>query len=275
MRKLILPLTVAICGVVPALAQNKPTEARIKIVKEVNGQTTVIDTVITGGTPEEVHVIIQKLNPGMPPPPPPMPPADGSKRTQFIEIEDSRTELPPPPMPPLGAPGDQMIMIRREGPGAPPMNEKLKQVLADPQIQQRLKELNVTPEELMAPPMRMEVRVVNFGLRIEDLKEEDRDVLRKSGADVKKLDNGLAVEQLNFYPNPSNGQFNLSFTSAEKGDLTLVIRDVQGREVYTHESKDFSGQFDQSLDLSTESKGVYFLTLTHKNKSMTRKLVLE
>jgi Secretion system C-terminal sorting domain len=220
-------------------------------------------------------VIIQKLNPGMPPPPPPMPPADGSKRTQFIEIEDSRTELPPPPMPPLGAPGDQMIMIRREGPGAPPMNEKLKQVLADPQIQQRLKELNVTPEELMAPPMRMEVRVVNFGLRIEDLKEEDRDVLRKSGADVKKLDNGLAVEQLNFYPNPSNGQFNLSFTSAEKGDLTLVIRDVQGREVYKHESKDFSGQFDQSLDLSTESKGVYFLTLTHKNKSMTRKLVLE
>ncbi|NNE56355.1 MAG: T9SS type A sorting domain-containing protein [Flavobacteriales bacterium] len=85
----------------------------------------------------------------------------------------------------------------------------------------------------------------------------------------------LEISDLTFAPNPNTGQFNLSFTLHEQDQTRVVIFDAQGREVYLNKLGNFSGAFNESIDISGEGPGTYILNVVQGNKKMAEKLIVQ
>lgn len=88
-------------------------------------------------------------------------------------------------------------------------------------------------------------------------------------------DNKLSVNDMNFYPNPGNGKFNLSFKLEEKGNTQITILNVEGKVIYTEKLNDFSGVYDKEIDISKNPKGVYFVRVEQGAHSQLKKIILE
>lgn len=85
----------------------------------------------------------------------------------------------------------------------------------------------------------------------------------------------LNVNGLQLAPNPNNGQFNLSFSLSETGNTDISIVDLTGREIYGANLPNFSGDFNQKIDISDKARGEYLLKITQNGKSATASIVLE
>lgn len=118
-----------------------------------------------------------------------------------------------------------------------------------------------------------EIHMVRIEIKMEEPVEEEMNMLRNSGA--SDLNNSLQLDELSFYPNPSNGQFSLNFQAPEEGTLSVIVRDLQGRTVYEEEATEFNGIYQNDINISGESAGVYFLTINVNGRSTTKKLVME
>jgi len=103
------------------------------------------------------------------------------------------------------------------------------------------------------------------------------DLTDASEQDQKRLssDNKLEVDNMVFYPNPSNGKFNLKFSQKQKGDATVSVYNTSGRQVYTESLAGFSGDYNKSIDISGNEKGVYFVKVEQGRHAMVKKIVLE
>lgn len=118
-----------------------------------------------------------------------------------------------------------------------------------------------------------EIHMVRIEIKMEEPGEEEMNMLRNSGA--SDLNNSLQLDELSFYPNPNNGQFSLNFQAAEEGSLSVIVRDLQGRTVYQEDASEFNGVYQNDINISGESAGVYFLTINVNGRSTTKKLVME
>lgn len=108
--------------------------------------------------------------------------------------------------------------------------------------------------------------------RISDPSAEDTKTIGKSAG---VSDNKLAVDKMDFYPNPSNGKFNLKFNLKEKGDTEINVMNMEGKKIYSEKLKAFSGNYDKEIDISSNPKGIYFVKIDQGEHSQLKKLVLE
>lgn len=85
------------------------------------------------------------------------------------------------------------------------------------------------------------------------------------------------VKALNAYPNqPSNGRLNITFQAPEKGDVTILVTDVEGKEVAREKVKDFFGKYMGQVELKKGAeKGTYFVTVTQGEDGAVRRIVIE
>jgi len=85
------------------------------------------------------------------------------------------------------------------------------------------------------------------------------------------------VKALNAYPNqPSNGRLNITFQTPEKGDVTIVVTDVEGKEVAREKVKDFFGKYMGQVELKRGGeKGTYFVTVSQAGDGAVRRVVIE
>jgi hypothetical protein len=85
------------------------------------------------------------------------------------------------------------------------------------------------------------------------------------------------VKALNAYPNqPSNGRLNITFQAPEKGDVTIVVTDVEGKEVGREKVKDFFGKYMGQVELKKGAeKGTFFVTVTQGNDGAVKRIVVE
>ena len=83
------------------------------------------------------------------------------------------------------------------------------------------------------------------------------------------LANGVSV-----YPNPNNGSFILS-VSANVGDLTIKITDMQGRVVYASVDKNVSAGFIKQISLDTQSSGMYLMHILANGEQQTKKISVQ
>lgn len=63
------------------------------------------------------------------------------------------------------------------------------------------------------------------------------------------------------YPNPSNGNFNVQFTSSSTSDVEVTVHDLRGREIMknTYENRTI---FNENIQMSNVQKGIYLLTIS-------------
>jgi hypothetical protein len=90
-----------------------------------------------------------------------------------------------------------------------------------------------------------------------------------------RVEGGTTINNLDVYPNPSRNIFNVSFTSEDVQDLKVRVLNVVGEVVYTENLDKFVGEYTKQVDLSTYTKGVYFLEITTENGVINKKLILQ
>ena len=79
---------------------------------------------------------------------------------------------------------------------------------------------------------------------------------------------------IDLFPNPASSELNVQFLVAKQQDINIIIYNTIGQVVKQLYYKDFSGQYNETLDVSTLSKEVYFIQLVTQNGIYTEKFVL-
>ncbi|MCX6296680.1 MAG: T9SS type A sorting domain-containing protein [Bacteroidetes bacterium] len=81
------------------------------------------------------------------------------------------------------------------------------------------------------------------------------------------------VNSFTISPNPSNGQFELSFEQPLADDKTIEISDLLGSIVFTEKLMHFSGSYRKQIDLTSLNKGIYIIELKGNNTNSTKKIL--
>lgn len=105
--------------------------------------------------------------------------------------------------------------------------------------------------------------IIKTTVRVEDAEGE---AAGKKGDDLK-------LESFSFFPNPTEGKFNLEFKSYGKEPSTVSIVDITGKEVYKETFKG-EGKHKKEIDLG-QKKGTFILNLQQGNRSISRKIIVE
>jgi len=90
-----------------------------------------------------------------------------------------------------------------------------------------------------------------------------------------RLEGATAIEGMIVYPNPSRSIFNINFTSDEVQSIKVNIVDMMGQVVISEDLGDFVGEYHKQFDLSTYSKGVYFMNIQTNTELINQKLMLQ
>lgn len=78
------------------------------------------------------------------------------------------------------------------------------------------------------------------------------------------------------YPNkPFNGKLNVRFKAPEKGNVTISVTDVNGKEITSEQIKDFSGLYLGQIDVKKSGAGVYFVRVTQSNDGVVRRVQVD
>ena len=77
------------------------------------------------------------------------------------------------------------------------------------------------------------------------------------------------------YPNPSTGLFEMQISSLPIGDASMTVHDLTGRQVWAKDIVGSGSSFQSRIDLSNLSKGVYYLRVDAEGMRAVQKLVVE
>jgi hypothetical protein len=83
------------------------------------------------------------------------------------------------------------------------------------------------------------------------------------------------IKNLDIYPNPSRDIFNIRFISEKIQDLSVRVINIMGELVYQEKANQFIGEYTKQIDLTDNSKGVYFLEITTDNNVVNRKIIIQ
>lgn len=227
-----------------ATSEKKQTTVRIKKVENINGVERITDTTYTTDDIESV-----KIEDGM------GGTMDG-KQIQIIELKGEELK-------------GNLTEVEKE--------QKIKELTAE------MEKLNRERTEKMADELQKgdkgnttkvcRTTMVTIHVSMEEPNEAE---LKKINKEQGKIDGELKVKDLKFFPNPSNGQsINLSFELADKGDATVDVLDMNGKSVYKEKLNNFSGKYNNTIDVSSNSKGIYFVKVAQGGHSQVKKLILE
>lgn len=90
---------------------------------------------------------------------------------------------------------------------------------------------------------------------------------------VNELSN---ITDLQLYPNPSNGRFNIGFDAQKAvSNVSVGITNITGQQVYSGQYHNAGNRFSTRLDLSDMPKGMYFIKLEADGEALNRKLTIE
>jgi subtilisin-like proprotein convertase family protein len=76
------------------------------------------------------------------------------------------------------------------------------------------------------------------------------------------------------YPNPNKGNFTIQFNSASSSDVSIVINDMRGRQIFNKAYQN-TGLFSQNLQLDSVQAGVYLVTVQDGDKREVKRIIIE
>ena len=83
------------------------------------------------------------------------------------------------------------------------------------------------------------------------------------------------IQNINLYPNPSRGQFNIAFEIETPQDIRIMVEDVIGNSVLNIPLTQVHGKVNQNIDLSYLSKGLYYVGININSQSIRKKMIIE
>ncbi len=255
----------AACISTSAFAQEKK-EATIKIVINENGNERIIEKKFSDLDQADAELKKMSDSLGFN-----VTTSGGKKKIVRVDVNKSHSRMSDQPGTITeeriigGAEGgaDKRVIIRRGGPGmamapgAPGAHGGDANVMifrgeGGPEGVE--KEFNIQLDGPMGGP----------GMKLKGLKK-----LKELGQDKgSKTIQGLSGKQ----NQPFNGKINVRFTAPTKGNVTIAVSDVNGKEIATETVKDFQGDYLGQIDLKKAAAGVYFLRVTQGNDGAVRRV---
>ena len=92
--------------------------------------------------------------------------------------------------------------------------------------------------------------------------------------ETPNINNTLELDDISLFPNPSNGNITVQFSTTEKAATTISVLDVSGKEVFKDVVQNFDGIYNRKIDLSSNAEGIYFLNIQQGDKVYTEQIVL-
>lgn len=84
----------------------------------------------------------------------------------------------------------------------------------------------------------------------------------------------IISEDVVVYPNPANDNATVTYTLTSESNVSIVVRDLSGKVVYTTESGLIgAGTYNTNIDLNAFAQGMYTVTLTANGAQTTQKLI--
>ncbi len=108
----------------------------------------------------------------------------------------------------------------------------------------------------------------------EDTTKADSSFLNNSRMNESSIN---TVNKLTVYPNPSNGEFTVSYNVVKRADISLVIYDLKGvllRSLVNVHAQ-YEGKYQIPVNLNDLPNGIYIVSLINGDKKMTERLVIE
>jgi hypothetical protein len=82
------------------------------------------------------------------------------------------------------------------------------------------------------------------------------------------------LDNFALYPNPNKGDFSLSFNSTSGENIDVTVHDIAGRLVHS-QNFNATSSFNENISLKNVSTGMYLITVTDQEKTVTKKLIIE
>lgn len=79
-----------------------------------------------------------------------------------------------------------------------------------------------------------------------------------------------SLSQLKLYPNPVANKLNIQLAGNNDQDLSYDIKDIRGKVI---QSGTINSTLNQSIDVSQQSAGIYFIELSNKSSSRILKFI--
>jgi hypothetical protein len=115
-----------------------------------------------------------------------------------------------------------------------------------------------------------DVRVISRArVFVRTARETDKEAV---GAD--KMED-LRIKDISFYPNPSDGRFNVEIDTGNDQPVKVKIIDPDGAVVYDRNDQKSSGLYDFKVDISGNEKGIYILQVIQNNSALTKRIIIE
>jgi len=110
-----------------------------------------------------------------------------------------------------------------------------------------------------------------MGPQMKAFRKKRKDMMEEHMKQASKTVKGLFA-----YPNkPFNGKLNIRFNAPEKGNVSIAVSDVNGKEIATEQLKDFQGVYLGQIDLKKSGPGVYFIRVSQGNDGAVRRVKID
>lgn len=83
------------------------------------------------------------------------------------------------------------------------------------------------------------------------------------------------LKELNVYPNPATEVLNIEFYMPENSTVDIQLLSTAAKMVFHETHHDISGKFNNNIDLSALSKGVYFLRIISDYEIINKKIIIK
>ncbi len=108
----------------------------------------------------------------------------------------------------------------------------------------------------------------------EVIEEEEEKPTNLNRTDIQPIvTNDLQLESVTAFPNPTSGRITLQF-KGEAVPTTVRLTDALGKILMTEKLNDFSGEYNDRINLSNYPSGIYNITIIQNGKSYSERIVL-
>lgn len=280
LNKLTLAAITAAFGF-PALAQEKPSApVHVKVIMVIDGDSTITEHDIDESQLPAIEEGLHK--------------ADGKNEKVMIMVT-KESDIPAEELrqmrvrPFPGTPGEENVIIDRElKPGE--KSTGFRYEIEEDNGKQKVVVRTFCPDSAKMMVRKFEgepgTEFRDEVIMRDEAGKEHKMVMVRTLVKIEEVDKAPAAKKaaknekpglegnVEFYPNPNNGKFTMDFDSDSKQPVTIVITDMNGREVFKEVVKG-EGRISRTIDISKQSKGTYIMTMQQGKKSNTKKIIIE